>query len=121
MPRISKQAIKDKRAETFAEVYSITNSPSKAMLAIEPTLSPEYAKVKAQRTLKRTDIQEKIQKRLEKMQKEALKNIEKTLTSDNEQLANANAWKIVEHVRGKAVTRSISLHDNVKLEDALFD
>jgi hypothetical protein len=93
------------------------------MIAAQPELAahPEYAKVKAQRVLKRSDVQEKIQKKLESMQPEALKNIKRTLTSDNEQLANSNAWRIVEHVRGKPVARSISLHDTASIEDALFD
>lgn len=123
MPKRAQTALREKRAEIFADVYALTESPSKAMIAAEPELAahPDYAKVKAQRVLKRSDVQEKIQKKLESMQKAALQNIKQTLTSDNEQLANANAWRIVEHVRGKPVARSINLNANAGIEDALFE
>lgn len=115
--------MKEKRSEIFAEVYAETQSPTQAMLAVEPGLKdrPNYLGVKANRTLKRSDIQDKIQKKLESMQNTALKNIKETLSSDNEQLANANAWKIVEHVRGKPITRSLNLHGSANIEDALFE
>lgn len=117
------KALRDKHDQIFAEVYTATNSPSQAMIAAEPALRdrPAYAAVKANRTLKRSDVQEKIQKKLESMQKSALQNIKQTLMSDNEQLANANAWRIVEHIRGTPVKRSIALHDKASIEDALFE
>jgi hypothetical protein len=110
-------------ADKFAEVYAYTKSPGKAMLAAQPNLVTDknYANVKAHRMLKRTDIQEKIQKNLEKMSKPAIKRIEQLIQSEDEGIATQNAWRTVEHVRGKPVTRSISLHDEVTIEDALFN
>jgi len=109
--------------EVFAEVYAHTKSPGKAMLAAQPTLvtNKNYANVKAHRLLKRSDIQDKIQKNLEKMSKSAIKRIETLIQSEDEAIATTNAWKTIEHVRGKAVTRSINLHDSASIEDALFE
>jgi len=93
------------------------------MLAAQPTLvtNKNYANVKAHRLLKRSDIQDKIQKNLEKMSKSAIKRIETLIQSEDEAIATTNAWKTIEHVRGKAVTRSINLHDSASIEDALFE
>lgn len=123
MPRLSKTAIKDAHDQTFVNVMLATNSPSQAMIAAEPALAnnKDYAKVKAQRMLKKTDVQEKIQKSLENMRNPALKNIKETLTSDNEQLANNNAWRVIEHLRGTPVKRSITMNTKANIEDALFD
>lgn len=123
MPKLSNTARKELHDQTFVEVLHQTNSPQAAMIAAEPALADNknYAKVKAQRMLKRTDVQEKIQKKLETMQSAALKNIKQTLTSDNEQLANANAWKVVEHLRGTPVKRSVTMTNRTTLEDALFE
>lgn len=119
---MSKQAIKEAHDEVFAEVMARTNAPSKAMIAAEPALAdkPHYAAVKAQRMLKKTDIQLKIQDKLEKQAKKALKNVDDLLMSDDENIKSANTWKVIEQIRGKAVTRSISLHDKANIEDALF-
>jgi len=123
MSRISKSVVRERHDQVFADVMAATNSPSKAMIAAEPALAENkpYAKVKAQRMLKRTDVQEKIQNSLENMRPAALKNIKRTLTSDNAQLANNNAWKIVEHLRGTPVKRSISMNSKASIEDALFE
>lgn len=123
MSRLSKTAIKDAHDQRFVDAMLETNSPQAAMIAAEPALADNkaYAKVKAQRMLKKTDVQQKIQKSLENMRNPALKNIKETLTSDNEQLANSNAWKVIEHLRGTPVKRSISLHDKANIQDALFD
>jgi len=123
MSRISKSVVRERHDQVFADVMAATNSPSKAMIAAEPALAENkpYAKVKAQRMLKRTDVQEKIQNSLENMRPAALKNIKRTLTSDNAQLANNNAWKIVEHLRGTPVKRSISMNRKARIEDALFE
>ncbi len=123
MPKLSKSAVREKHDEVFAEVYARTNSPSKAIIAAEPALAdrPHYASVKGVRVLKRSDIQTKIQNRLEKQAKKALKNVDDLLASDDEQIKSANTWKVLEQIRGKAVTRSISLHDSASIEDALFE
>ncbi len=123
MTKVSQQVKQDARNEVFAEVYARTNSPSKAMLAAEPALAdrPHYAAVKAHRTLKKSDIQMKIQAKLEKQAKKALQNVDDLLMSDDETIKSANTWKVLEQIRGKAVTRSISLHDSATIEDALFD
>lgn len=123
MPKLSNSARKLLHDETFVNVLQQTNSPQAAMIAAEPGLAnnKDYAKVKAQRMLKRTDVQEKIQKQLENMRAASLKNIKNTLTSDNEQLANSNAWKVIEHLRGTPVKRNINLTAKASLEDVLFD
>lgn len=123
MPKLAKTVIRENHDQVFADTMAATNSPTQAMIAAEPALinNKDYAKVKAQRMLKRTDVQEKIQKSFESMRPSALKNIKKTLTSDNEQLANQNAWKVVEHLRGTPVKRNINLTGRATIEDALFD
>jgi len=110
----------EKKHEIFAEVYAKTNSPSKAMLTIEPGLKPNYASVKAQRMLKKTDVQGKIQLNLEKMHKTALKTIDKMLVSDNEAIASANSWRVIEHLRGKPIARNLNVNATANIEDVLF-
>lgn len=109
--------------QVFAEVYAHTKSPNKAMLAAQPDLitHKRYAAVKAQRMLKKSDVQEKIQQNLEKMAKKASKRIDELITSENEQIATTNAWKVIEHVRGTPTHRSINLNASVSVEDALFE
>lgn len=118
MPKIVNPDVTE---DTFVEVLTRTNSPSKAMLAAQPHLTKEYAKVKAQRMLKKPDVQAKIQKKLEIMRPKALKTIDKMLTSDNEQIATANAWRVVEHLRGKPVARNLNMSVSATIEDALFE
>lgn len=120
---MKQKQLQEERDEVFTEVYALTNSPKQAMLAAEPALArtPHYASIKAARKLKKTDIQMKIQERLEKMSVEAVKNIKVLMQSDDEAIATQNNWRVLEHVRGKPVTRSISLHDRASIEDALFD
>lgn len=115
--------VKEKRAEIFAEVYAKTDSPLQAVLASEPKLAQNkaYASVKANRLLKKTDIQAKIQKNLEKMHPKALKKIDELINSDNEAIASANAWRVVEQLRGKPVARNLNLTAQVNIEDALFE
>jgi len=115
--------IKEQRQEIFAEVYAKTNSPIKAMIASEPALidNKPYASVKANRALKKTDIQQKIQIKLEKQSKIALQNIDDLLISDNENIKADTTWKVIEHIRGKAVAKNINLNAKVTIEDALFD
>lgn len=113
----------DKQEETFVEVLAATNSPSKAVLAMQPELvaKKNYAAVKGQQMLKRKDIQEKIQLKLEKMAPKANKRIESLIMSDNEQVATVNSWRVIEHLRGKPVARNLNLNAKVNIEDALFD
>lgn len=115
---------KDKADEqVFAEVYAATQSPTQAMLAAQPNLitRKKYASVKADRLLKKTDVQTKIQKKLETMSVNASKRIKELIDSNNESIATTNAWKVIEHVRGTPTHRSINLNASVSIEDALFD
>lgn len=116
-------SIRMKRDEIFAEVYAATNSPSKAMIASEPALKdkPEYAKVKANRLLKKPDMKAQIDKKLQLMSKKALKRIDEMITSDNETIATANSWKIVEHNIGTPIKRNVNMNVKANIEDALFD
>lgn len=123
----AKQDRRDKvdnaRTEVFAEVYARTNSPKQAMIAAQPSIeaTPHYASIKASRMLQRTDVQDKIQHKLERMSVKAIKNIDSLMTSDDEQIKlKSNIW-VAEQVRGKAVTRSINLNASASIEDALFD
>lgn len=111
------------RDDIFAEVYAKTNSPSKAMIASEPGLANNrnYAKVKAQRMLKKPDVKSKIDKKLQKMSKRALENIDEMLTSDNEQIKFNNTWKVIEHNIGTPVKRSINANVKATIEDVLFE
>lgn len=123
MPRTSKAQIKEKHAETFAEVVARTGSPKAAIIAVEPELAdkPAYAAVKGNRMMKRTDVQEKIQKSLESMRPAAQKRIKDLIMSDNEQIATANSWKVIEHLRGTPVKRNLNVTAQANIEDALFD
>lgn len=117
---IAKQ-LHDKRDDTFATVYAATKSPRKAMLAAEPHLAdrPMTASVKAQRQLKKPDIQAKIQKELEKYSKQALKNIPELLKSDNLDIKYKTTFKTIEHIRGKPLARHIGLTATASVEDVL--
>lgn len=109
--------------DTFAEVYAHTKSAQKSMLAAQPELvtKKNYANVKGQRLIKRPDIQEKIQKSLEKMSKTATKRIDSLIQSEDETIATQNVWKVVEHLRGKPVARNVNLNAQITIEDALFE
>lgn len=109
--------------EVFTEVYAHTGKPITAMVAAQPDLvvNKNYANVKARRLLARTDVQEKVQQKLDKMAKNAIKRIDSLIQSDNEQIATTNAWKVVEHVKGTPTHSSVNLNANVSIEDALFD
>lgn len=122
MPKLSKNAIREKHDQTFVDVLAATNSPSKAIIAVEPELAakPAYAAVKANRMLKRPDIKEKIDKKLQNMANPALKAINDLLKSDNEQIRTANAWKVIEHNIGTPVKRNINVNAQATIEDALF-
>lgn len=113
----------EQRNEVFAEVYARTGSPKQAMLAAEPALEdrPHYTSIKAARTLQKPDVQDKISKKLEKMSVKAVKNIEKLMSSDDEGIATTNNWRVLEQVRGKAVTRSLNINATTTIEDALFN
>lgn len=114
---------KEERDEIFAEVYVRTDSPIKAMQAAEPALldKPAYASVKANRTLQRTDMKARIDQKLTKMSKKALKKIDELIVSDNEQIATTNAWKVIEHNIGTPVKRNINVNAKANIQDALFD
>jgi len=107
--------------EVFAEVYAHTKSAQKAMIAAEPNLitKKNYANVKGHRMLKKTDMQQKIQKNLEKMSKHAIKRIDEMIQSDDEAIATTNAWRVVEQLRGKPVARNLNLNAQVTIEDVL--
>lgn len=123
MPRTSKADIKRIHDETFIEAVVRTGSPKAAIIAAEPELAlkPAYAANKGYRMMKRKDVQEKIQKKLETMQPKAMKRINELVMSDDEGIATANAWKIVEHLRGKPVARNVNVSAKANIEDALFD
>ena len=109
--------------EKFAEVYAHTKSAQKAMIAAEPNLitKKNYANVKGHRMLAKADIQTKIQKNLEKMSKPATKRIAELIQSDDESIATANSWKVIEHIRGKPLARNVNLNATLTIEDALLD
>lgn len=113
--------LQDKRNDVFAEAFVKTNSPSTAMRALEPDLKPAYASVKAQRMLKKSDVQAKIQLKLEKMHSKALKKIDELVLSDNEAIASANSWRVVEHLRGKPIARNLNVNATANIEDVLFN
>lgn len=123
MPRTSKAQIKERHADLFAEVVTRTGSPKAAIIAIEPELAnkPAYAANKGLRMMRRSDVQEKIQKKLEIMQPKALKRIKELVMSDDEAIATANSWKVVEHLRGKPVGRNLNINASASIEDALSD
>lgn len=108
-------------SDIFAEVYAATKKPSQAIIAAYPHLkdNPEYAKVKAQRELKKPEVRVKIDKKLKQMSNKALKQIDRMITSDNEQIATTNAWKTIEHVTGTPVRRNENLNINLNLEQAI--
>jgi len=109
--------------ETFAIIAAQTGSPKAAMIAIEPELKdkPGYAATKANRLMKRTDVQEKVQKKLESMQPMALKRVKNLIMSEDENVATKDAHFVIEHVRGKPVARNLNMNAKVNIEDALFD
>lgn len=111
------------QSETFTDARAAGMSPARSMIAAQPelVLKKNYANVKARRLLARTDVQDKIQEKLEKMSKSATKRIDTLIQSDNEQIATTNAWKVIEHVRGTPTHRNINLNASVSIEDALFD
>lgn len=109
--------------EVFTDVYAATHKPIDAMVAAQPNLAADrnYANVKARRLLKKSDINTKIQQKMEKMASKATKKIDELIQSENEQIATTNAWKVIEQVQGKAVTKSINLNATATIEDVLFD
>lgn len=113
--------IKQRHDETFAEVVARTGSPKQAIIAAEPDINPTYAANKGYRMMQRKDVQEKIQKKLESMQPKAMKRIKELVMSDDESIASQNAWKVVEHLRGKPVARNLNVNATATVEDALFD
>lgn len=123
MPRTSKADIKENRDNTFAEIVSRTGSPKKAMIAIEPELvnKPAYAANKGYRMMQRSDVQEKIQKKLENMQPKAMKRIKELVMSEDESIATQNSWRVVEHIRGKPVAKNLNVNATTTIEDVLFD
>lgn len=123
MPRLSKDAIREKHDDTFVEVLAQTNSPVTAIRAAEPALidKPAYARLKAHRLKQRPDIKAKIDKKLEQNAKLALKQLPKLITSDNEQIATANVWKTIEHNIGTPVKRNLNVNATTTIEDVLFD
>lgn len=109
--------------DKFAEVYAHTKSAQKAMIAAQPELvtNKNYANVKGHRMIKKPDIQQKIQKNLEKMSKPAMAKVQELIQSDDEAIASQNAWKVIEHIRGKPLARQVNLNASVTIEDALAD
>lgn len=107
--------------DVFAEVYAHTKKPITAAIAAEPELITRrnYANVKARRELKKPDIQEKIQKNLEKMSKNAIKRIDEMIHSDNEAIATQNSWKVVEHIRGTPTNKNLNVNAHLTIEDIL--
>lgn len=119
-----RKELKEARDEEFARVLALTKKPSEAIKAAEPNLykkNPNSARVKATRLQKRPEIQDKIQKNLEKLSKKSLKRIDEMLTSDNESIATTNAWKVIEHVRGTPTQRRVNLNASVSIEDVLSE
>lgn len=114
---------KEQRDEIFVDTFVHTNNATAAIQAAEPILldKPAYAHLKAHRTLQRPDIKLRIDKKLQKMSPKALKTIDKLITSDNEQIATANAWKVIEHNIGTPIKRNINVGIKATIEDALFD
>lgn len=112
----------DTQIDTFAEARAAKLSPAKAMIAAQPELidNKNYANVKARRLMQRPDIKAKIDKKLQQMAPKATKRIEKLIQSDNEQIATANAWKVIEHNIGTPVKRNINVNAKATIEDALF-
>lgn len=123
MPKLSKNAIREAHDQRFVETLQETNSPLQAMIAAEPALADKkaYAAVKANRMLKRSDVQERIQKKLETMYNPALKTIKSAINSDNEQIAVNTSFRVIEHLRGTPVKRNLNVTATANIEDALFD
>lgn len=117
------QVAREARDELFAEVYVKTDSAVTAIRAAEPDIinKPGYDRLKAHRTLQRPDIKLKIDKKLQKMSTKALKTIDKMITSDNENIATTNAWKVIEHNVGTPVKRNLNMNVKANIEDALFE
>lgn len=115
--------LSEEQIERFTDARAANYSPAKAMIVAQPelALNKNYANVKGRRLLKKTDVQEKIQKKMERMSNKAIKRIDTLIQSDDESIATTNSWRVVEQVRGKAVTRSINLNATATIEDALFD
>lgn len=114
--------LSEEQIDKFVEVQAITKSPQTAMIAAQPELitNKPYANNKGHSVLKRTDIQDKLQKKLESISKKSIKRIEELVQSDDESIATQNSWKVIEHVRGKPITKSVNLHAQANIEDALF-
>lgn len=108
--------------ETFAEARAAKLSPARAMIAAQPELitNKNYANVKARRLMNKPDIKTKIDQKLQKMAKSATKRVEELIQSDNEQIATANSWKVIEHNIGTPVKRNINVNTSATLEDVLF-
>lgn len=116
------QKIKAQKEDVFTDVMAATGSPAKAIKASHPEVyehSPANARNRANRLLKKPEIQTKIQSKLEKMQPKALKAIDRAITSDDENLATNTAKWVVEQVRGKATQRTVNLSATVSIEDYL--
>lgn len=109
--------------ETFTDARAAHLSPAKAMIAAQPELISDknYANVKARRLMAKPDIKEKIDKKLQKMAMKATKRIDTLIQSENEQIATANAWKVIEHNVGTPIRRNINVNATANIEDALFN
>lgn len=104
----------------FKAVESRTGNGTQAVRELEPDrINPTNRAHTIQTHINNAEVNPYIENRLIEMVQPSLNRISDLIESDNDQVATKNAWKVVEHIRGKEINRSISETRTINIETIL--
>lgn len=99
---------------------AIEGNGTAAVRAIYPTtLKPEHRAWRIQRVSKETNAVDFIEDSMQQIGIDAVQRVGKMVNSSDERIATKNAHFVIDHLRGKAVQRSVSKHLNLTIETVL--
>lgn len=123
--KLRKTATLTPAKKKFVEEYAKLDNGAEAVRRAYPELkdsSPQYLSTKAARLMKNDEIINHLEhqkQKLEKLATKAVEKVEQLIESENEQIATTNAWKTIEQVQGKAMTKNLSITATDTLEEVL--
>jgi len=118
---------KQKFAQEFAKTDNATLAVKRAYPELAKAVEAEgrvdtVLRVKANRLLTNENVQQAIvsqKNKLATIANRAVQRVEQLVESDNEKIATANVWQVIDHVHGKAVqqieTSSTAITLNIDL------
>ncbi len=104
----------------FQAVKAQTGNASQAVRELEPDrVNPATRAHTIQQQLNKGEVSSYIEHQLIELAQPALQRLEELIDSPNDQVATKNVHYVVDHLRGKAINRSISETRTINIETIL--